>query len=140
MLRTGKGTNSVPPSSRLASRTAAFGQAISWAELWCRSGVLTERQQLLKSRPVATQRIGFPESNVVGIGAVWLISTGIYMIPRTAVLGAILLTTRLGAVAASVRAGSPAFNTCSPIIFGILAWLGPALCDARWRTLIPLRR
>ena len=62
----------------------------------------------------------------------------LYVIPQTAVLGAILLTGYLGgAVATHVRAGEPFWF---PIIFGILIWLGLVLRDARIRALVPLRR
>lgn len=89
----------------------------------------------------ATVRIGFPTNTIVGIGATLLFCTALYVIPQTSVLGAILLTGYLGgATAANVRAGTPAFNTCFPIIFGVLVWLGLFLRDRRLRALVPLRR
>lgn len=89
----------------------------------------------------ATTRIGFPVGSIVGIGLVLLFSTALYVIPNTAILGAILLTGYLGgATAANVRASSPLFNTLFPVIFGILVWLGLFLRDPRLRVLIPLRR
>lgn len=99
--------------------------------------------KVLKARQVveATVRIGFPESTIVGIGIAVLVWTVLYVIPRTSVLGAILLTAHLGgATAANVRAGSPAFNTSFPIVFGVLVWLGLYLREYRLRALIPLRR
>jgi hypothetical protein len=88
----------------------------------------------------ATVQVGFPESTVVGIGIALLIATALYVIPRTSVLGAILLTGYLGgATATNVRIGSSVFNTCFPVIFGILVWLGLYLRDSRLRTMIPLR-
>ena len=99
--------------------------------------------KVLKTRQVveATVRIGFPESTIVGIGIAVLVWTALYVIPRTSVLGAILLTAHLGgAVAANVRAGSPVFNTSFPIVFGVLVWLGLFLREYRLRALIPLRR
>lgn len=98
--------------------------------------------KVIKARQVieATARIGFPESTIVGIGISVLLCTALYVIPRTSVLGAILLTAHLGgATAANVRAGSPAFNTSFPIIFGALVWLGLFLREGRLRALIPLR-
>ena len=98
--------------------------------------------KLMKVRQVieATVRIGFPESTIVPTGVTLLGCTILYVTPRTSVLGAILLTGYLGgATAANVRAGSPVFNTSFPIIFGILAWLGLFLREARLRALIPLR-
>ena len=98
--------------------------------------------KVMKARQVieASVRIGFPESTIVGIGVALLVCTALYVIPRTSVLGAILLTAYLGgATAANVRVGSPAFNTTFPIIFGVLVWLGLFLRESRLRALIPLR-
>ena len=98
--------------------------------------------KVMKARQVieASVRIGFPESTIVGIGVALLVCTALYVIPRTSVLGAILLTAYLGgATAANVRVGSPAFNTSFPIIFGVLVWLGLFLRESRLRALIPLR-
>jgi DoxX-like family len=88
----------------------------------------------------ATVRVGFPENAVVGIGIALLVATALYVIPQTSVLGAILLTGYLGgATATNVHAGTGVFNTCFPIVFGVLVWLGLYLRDSRLRTLIPLR-
>jgi len=88
----------------------------------------------------ATVRVGFPESTIIGMGIALLVSTALYVIPRTSVLGAILLTGYLGgATATNVRAGTGVFNTCFPIIFGVLVWLGLYLRDSRLRALITLR-
>ena len=67
----------------------------------------------------ATIKLGYPESTIVGIGATLLVCTLFYVIPRTAVLGAILITGYLeGAVASNVRAGNQLFNTLFPLIIG----------------------
>ncbi|MDQ6733415.1 MAG: DoxX family protein [Nitrospirota bacterium] len=82
-------------------------------------------------------RFGYPESVILGIGIVELACVVIYVIPRTAVLGAILLTGYLGgATATHVRVGEPFF---APIVLGILVWGGLYLRDARLRALLPLR-
>ena len=87
-----------------------------------------------------TVKLGYPESTIIGMGIVLLISTILYMIPRTAVLGAILLTGYLGgAVATHVRMGEGAFPILFPVFFGVLLWLGLYLRDERLRTLVPLR-
>jgi len=94
--------------------------------------------KLVKPAPVleATTRLGFPEHALTAIGVVLIVSTILYLIPRTAVLGAILLTGFLGgAVATHVRAGSPAFETLFPVIFGVLIWGGLFLKDASLRAL-----
>lgn len=88
----------------------------------------------------ATVRLGYPERVIVGIGVVLLACTLLYLIPRTAVLGAILLTGYLGgAVATHVRAEQGWFEILFPFVFGILLWGGLALRDERLRALIPLR-
>jgi hypothetical protein len=71
-----------------------------------------------------------------------LFCAGLYALPRTSVLGAILLTGLLGgAIATHMRVGSPLF---SHLLFGaylgLLAWGGLLLRDPRLRTLLPLRR
>ena len=69
-----------------------------------------------------------------------LLCTVIYLIPRTAVLGAILLAGYLGgAVAVTVKMGLGVAGWWMPFVFGILLWGGLWLRDARIRALIPLR-
>lgn len=99
--------------------------------------------KLIKPAPVveATVQLGYPETVIVGLGVVLLVSTVLYIIPQTAVLGAILLTGYLGgAVATHVRVGGPLFSIVFPVIFGALVWGGLFLRDARIRTLIPLKK
>lgn len=82
-------------------------------------------------------RLGYGENPVLAIGFVEIVCTVIYLIPRTSVLGAILLTGYLGgATATHVRIGDPFYP---PVIVGMLVWLGLYLRDARLRTLLPLR-
>jgi hypothetical protein len=89
----------------------------------------------------ASVQLGFAASTVVWIGAVALVCTAIYVIPRTSILGAILLTGYLGgAVATNVHAGTVLFNTLFPAIFCALVWAGIYLRDERLQALIPLRR
>src|SRR5574341_63480 len=82
-------------------------------------------------------QLGYPESLALGIGILELACTVVYMIPRTSVLGAILLTGFLGgATATHVRIGDPAF--VFPVALGVLVWLGLFLRDDRLRALLPL--
>ncbi len=79
---------------------------------------------------------GFDSSLIVPIGIVELVCTLLYIVPRTSVLGAILLTGYLGgAVVTHVRAGDGMFF--SPVLIGIVLWLGLYLRDARLRALVP---
>jgi hypothetical protein len=92
----------------------------------------------------ATVQLGFPLGSIVPIGLTLLACTLIYVIPRTSVVGAVLLTGYLGgAVAAQVRAGNPLFETTFPIIVGTVVWAGVFLRDRRVRALLapqePLR-
>lgn len=98
--------------------------------------------KFVKPAPVVetTVGLGYPESVIVGLGAVLLASTVLYAIPRTSVLGAILLTGYLGgAVATHVRVGGPLFSIIFPVIFGVLIWGGLWLRDSRLRALLPMR-
>jgi DoxX-like family len=87
----------------------------------------------------ATVKLGYPENTILPIGIVLTVCTILYLIPRTAVLGAILLTGYLGgAVATHVRVGEGLFPVSFPIIFGVLLWGGLYLRNNRLRTLIPI--
>jgi ABC-type transport system involved in cytochrome c biogenesis permease component len=100
--------------------------------------------KLVKPAPVVqgTVQLGYPESVLVGLGIVLLSCTVLYVIPRTAILGAILLTGYLGgAIATHVRVGSPLFShILFPVYVAVLLWGGRYLRDERLRALIPLRR
>jgi hypothetical protein len=88
-----------------------------------------------------TVAMGFSESNIVPLGIVLTVCTLLYMIPPTAVLGAILLTGYLGgAVATHVLLGHGWFEILFPTIFGALLWAGLGLRDGRLRALLPWRR
>ncbi len=81
--------------------------------------------------------LGWQENMALALGIVELVSTILYIIPQTAVLGAILLTGYLGgAIATHVRIGE---GFIGPVIFGVLVWLGLFLRDPRIRALIPFR-
>lgn len=82
--------------------------------------------------------LGFAESLALGLGILELTCTILYLIPRTSVLGVILLTGYLGgAVVTHLRVGEPYFM---PILLGVVLWGGLYLRDPRLRELIPLRR
>jgi uncharacterized membrane protein YphA (DoxX/SURF4 family) len=99
------------------------------------SGVM----KLLKPAAVVEEfaRLGYPESLAVSIGILEILCAVVYIIPRTSILGAILLTGYLGgATATHVRIGDPFFI---PIVLGIFIWVGLFLRDGRLQALIPLR-
>jgi hypothetical protein len=86
-------------------------------------------------------QLGWPAELAVPLGIILLSSLTLYIIPRTAVLGAILLTGYLGgAVATHVRVGDPLFShELFPVYVGALLWGALYLRDARVRALIPFR-
>lgn len=126
---------------------AKSDDAISRASVWtgrvismlaCALLVMDGAMKLAKPAAVvdATRQLGYPESQVVGLGILLLACTTLYAIPRTAVIGAILLTGYLGGATAShVRIGAPAFNVTFAVLFGVLVWLGLWLRNPRVRAL-----
>ncbi len=82
--------------------------------------------------------LGYPERLALSLGILQIVCTVVYVVPQTAILGAILLTGYLGgATATHVRIGEPFFMS---IVLGMLLWLGLFLRDKRLRALIPFRR
>jgi hypothetical protein len=83
--------------------------------------------------------MGFNESACNFLGVLEVICTVVYLIPRTSVLGAILLTGYFGgAVCAGYRVADP--NSYSPALLGVLVWGGLYMREPRLRALIPLKR
>ena len=87
---------------------------------------------------VGTVQLGYPASTVMPIGIILLACLIVYAIPRTAPLGAILLTGYLGgAIATHVRVGNPLFtHELGPVYFAAVLWTGLYLRDARVRALV----
>ncbi|HET6169537.1 MAG TPA: DoxX family protein [Terracidiphilus sp.] len=87
----------------------------------------------------AFAKLGIPVSQSVILGALVLLCAILYAIPRTAVLGAVLLTGFLGgAVAIQMRVGNPVFETIFPVLFAAIAWLGIYLRRPALRAVLPL--
>jgi len=86
-------------------------------------------------------KLGYPVEFAGGIGVLLLACVAVYLIPRTSVLGAILLTGYLGgAVASHVRVGDPWFShALFPVYIGLLVWGGIYFREPRLRAVIPLR-
>ena len=105
-------------------------------------GLLASASMKLSHSPELVENFvnkeGFPENTILPIGITELLCVILYAIPRTSVLGAVLLTGYLGgAVVVHVRSGT---GFLAPIVFGVLVWGGLFLRDARIRALLPLRR
>jgi DoxX-like family len=78
------------------------------------------------------------ESLIFKIGILEIACTFAYLIPRTAILGAILMTAYLGgATATNVRVGDP--SSIMTVLLGVLVWVGLYLREQRLRALVPLR-
>jgi hypothetical protein len=85
----------------------------------------------------ATLQLGYAESAILGIGATLLVCTLLYVVPRTSIVGAVLLTAYLGgAVASNVRASMPVFNMVFPMMMASLVWGGLWFRDLRVRNLV----
>ena len=116
------------------------GRIISW--LPALFLLLDAVMKFVKPKPVidGTVKLGYSESVIVPLGIVLLVCTVLYLIPKTAVLGAILLTGYLGgAVATHVRAQEGLFPVIFPVIVGALLWLGLYLRDTVLSKLVPVR-
>ena len=129
-----------------ATQTAPVSKKLIWAGritsalpvlMLLASGVM----KLMKPDTLVKEftRLGYDWDATLMLGILEIGCTLVYLIPRTSVLGAILLTGYLGgAVATHVRIGDPSFF--APAIFGVLVWLGLYLREARLRALLPLTR
>ena len=84
-------------------------------------------------------RAGVPERLIIPVGVIELVCVIVYVIPQTAVLGAILMTGLLGgATITNLRIADPTYPM--PVVLGMLAWGGLFLRDTRLRELIPIRK
>jgi hypothetical protein len=88
-----------------------------------------------------TTQLGYPESVVFGLGVVQLVCLVLHLVPRTAVLGAVLWTGYLGgAIATHVRLGNPLFShILFPSYVAAFLWAGLWLRDERLRAVLPVR-
>lgn len=120
MLWAGRALSALPVLAMLMSASMKLTHAPQFVAAW-------------------TGKLGYPEGALTGIGLLEVTCVLLFAIPRTAILGAVLMTGYLGgAVASHVRVGDPSFVV--PLVLGILAWGGLYFRDARVRALLPLRR
>jgi hypothetical protein len=131
-----------------SERLAGSGPAISNSQRWIGrilSGLaslflLFDGIMKLAKPPIVVQstlQLGYAESTILGIGLTLLVCTLLYIVPRSSVLGAVLLTGYLGgAVASNIRAGKPVFNAVFPMIMAALLWGGLWLRDLRVRNVL----
>jgi hypothetical protein len=88
-----------------------------------------------------TTELGYPADSVLVIGVIELVCLVLYLVPRTSVLGALVLTGYLGgAIATHIRIGSPLLtHTLFPIYVALMVWGGLYLRENRLRELLPFR-
>jgi hypothetical protein len=124
----------------LASRSRAGIALSSVAVLFL---LFDSAGKLLKVSPVVagTVQLGYPESIVRALGLVLLLCVMVYAIPRSSVVGAILLTGYLGgAIATHVRVGSPLLtHVLFPVYVAAFIWGGLILRDTRVRAVLDTR-
>jgi len=144
------GIDEIATSQRAAS--TAPGSTPSKAQRWT-GRVLTTLAatflffdasiKLVLIQPVveSSERLGYPVHTMLGIGLTLFVCTLLYVIPRSAALGAVLLTGYLGgAIATHVRVEDPLFShTLFPAFVGTLVWSGLFLRDARLWAFFPWR-
>jgi DoxX-like family len=118
------------------------GRGLSWLSMLFL--LFDSAGKLLQVQPVidGTMQLGYPRDIVFSLGLIELSCVLAYVIPRTSVLGALLLTGYLGgAVATHVRVGDPLLShVLFPTYVAALLWGGLILRDARLRAFLPIRR
>jgi hypothetical protein len=127
----------------MTSRTALWtGRALSGVAILFL--VVDGAIKLVPIQPVtdSLRQLGYPDSDSFArfLGVVTLLCTALYAWPRTAVLGAVLLTGLMGgAIASHLRLGDPLFtHTLFGVYLGLLIWGGLWLREERVRRLMPV--
>jgi hypothetical protein len=131
---------SADPSGSPSKAALWTGRVLSW--LIAAFLVFDGTIHIMKPPPVveAFTRLGFPLGLAIPLGVIELICIGLYLIPRTSILGAILLTGYLGgAIATQLHSGSPMWEVVFPVTMGFIVWGGLYFRDYELRSLIPLR-
>jgi DoxX-like family len=137
----GRSPATVMPDSPRSRRALLGGRAISaFAVLF----LLFDASVKVLQLPIAveaTTQLGYARNVLFWLGLLELACLALYLVPRTAVLGAVLWTGYLGgAVATHVRVGNPLLSQALfPVYVALLLWGGLWLCDERLRAVLPLR-
>jgi hypothetical protein len=134
-------TNTTSTTTTTGRKTLWAGRIISGLVVALLA--LDSSMKLVMAAPVieGTQKLGYPVSSIVPIGLILAVCVAVYVIPRTAIIGAVLLTGYLGgAVATHLRVGDPLFShTVFPLYVAVLIWGGLLLRDRRVRALLAPR-
>ena len=134
VLRT---STSVAPAAAARSRTGGILSAVASLFL-----IFDGAIKVLQLAPAVegSVQLGYPADLTLGLGLLQLACLAVYLLPRTAFLGALLLTGYLGgAIASQVRVDSAPFSLVFPLIIAALLWGGLYLRDARLRALLAAR-
>ncbi|HET6943451.1 MAG TPA: DoxX family protein [Sphingomicrobium sp.] len=124
--------------NRLRTGWALSGLAIAFLALDAGGKLLAPEMMIANSPPLGIPADpGFYRE----LGLILAVCTALYAWPRSAFLGAVLLTGYLGgAVATQLRVGSPLFShTLFGIYLGLFVWGGLWLREPRLRSLLPLK-
>ncbi|MGE0615439.1 MAG: DoxX family protein [Bacteriovoracia bacterium] len=124
-----------------SKRTLWIGRALSGVAVLflLMDGIMKFFMEKLPPEAIeAGAALQWPMEKMPLVGTILLVCTFLYVIPRSAVLGAILLTGYLGgAIASHVRVSNPLFtHTLFPIYVAALIWVGLYLRDARARSIL----
>jgi hypothetical protein len=137
--------NSMPPDSTPATTSKTqrrFGWGLTALTILFMLFDAASKLALESHVVEATTNIGYPVGAIRPIAIIALICTVLYAIPRTAILGAVLLTGFYGgAVASKIRIDDPLFSSVLfGVYVGLIAWGGIYLRDDNLRRLFPIRR
>ena len=127
----------------MASQTATTSLKVRFWSGWLLSALpsllLLFSGSMKLVNPQMLAPMGYPEYLALILGIVEIGCTLVYLVPRTAVLGAILLTGYLGGAIAT-HARVPEVQFLVPLVFGVFIWGGLFLRDPQVRALIPIRK
>lgn len=127
-----------PARSRTAKAGVAISALVTAFLTFDAAGKLAGFPQVRQ----ATQALGFPPGQALVMGVVLALCVVVYVVPRTAVLGALGITAYLGgAVTANMRIEAPVFSsTLFAVYLGVLMWVGMAMRRPRLLDIAGLRR
>lgn len=125
------------------SPVSLWAARIMWVLVVLFLGFDTAIKLLRESHAVeGTVQLGYPDSSVIILGIIEAVCLMLYIIPRTSILGVVLMTGYLGgAVATHVRLGNPLFtHILFSVYIALFLWGALYLRDERLRALLPLRK
>ncbi|MEP6835188.1 MAG: DoxX family protein [Gemmatimonas sp.] len=130
--------SAAPSTARRVSKSVIAGRVITGLALAFMTFDVTMKLAQVKEAVEGTAQLGFDPNIILPLGLIQLACLILYVIPRTAPLGAAFLTAYLGgAVAIHVRLGNPMFtHILSPVYVAIFLWVGLYLRDPRVRAVL----